>query len=80
MITKSEVIELYISSKIESEKLLQLMKDIDTDNPEFQENIENIQNHIALIDIIIGRINQEPTQNELKHLFNIALSWGSELN
>ncbi len=75
MINKAEVIELYLSNKIETEKLLKLMKDIDTDDPEFQENLENIQNHIALIDIIIDRINQDPTQEDLNQLYIVALSW-----
>jgi hypothetical protein len=80
MLTKSEVIELYLSNKIESEKLLQLMKDVDTDNPKFQENMTNIRKHIALIDIIIERINLGPTQDELRRFYNIAFSWGADLN
>jgi hypothetical protein len=80
MITKAEVIELFQTNKAESEQLLQLMIDVDTDNLEFHKNLELIQSHIALIDIIIMRIDQEPTQEDLKHFFNIALSWGIDSN
>lgn len=81
MVTKAEVIELYLSDRIEAEKLLQLMLAVDTDNPGFQKNIENIQKHIALIDILIQRIAEgEPTQEDLNHLFNLTLSWGIDSN
>jgi hypothetical protein len=81
LITKAEVIELYLSSKVESEKLLQLMQDVDTDDLKFQENLLLLQNHLALIDIFFQRMHQnEPTQEELKHHFNMALSWGIDSN
>lgn len=81
MITKAQVIDMYLSSKRESEKLLEQMMEAHADNPAHQENLELIQIHIKMIDLIIEAINQdEPTQEELQHHFNRALSFGIEEN
>lgn len=81
MITKAQVIDLYLASKRESEKLFELMKAGDADTPDHQENLELIQIQIKMIDLIIEAINQdEPTQEELQHHFNRALSWGIDSN
>lgn len=81
MITKAQVIDMYLSSKRDSEKLLELMKEANTDHPGHQENLELIQIQIQMIDLIIEAINQdEPTQEELQHHFNRALSFGMDDN
>jgi hypothetical protein len=81
MITKAQVIDLYLASKRESEKLLALMKEKDFDTPNHQENMELIQIQIQMIDLFIEAINQdEPTQEELQHHFNRALSFGIDAN
>ena len=81
MITKAQVIDMYLASKTESEKLLELMKAEYADQPEHQGNLELIQIQIQMIDLIIEAINQdEPTQEELKHHFNRALSFGIDEN
>ncbi len=81
MITKAQVIDMYLSSKTEAEKLLELMKEEDADNPAYQETLELIQIQIKMIDLFIEAINQdEPTHKELQHHFNRALSWGIDSN
>ncbi len=81
MITKEEVINMYLFSKREAEKLLELMKEEDADNPAYQETLELIQIQIKMIDLFIEAINQdEPTQEELQHHFNRALSWRIDSN
>jgi len=81
MITKAQVIDMYLSSKGESEKLLELMQEKYVDHPEYQQNLELIQIQIQMIDLIIEAINQdEPTQEELQHHFNRALSFGIDEN
>ena len=81
MITKAQVIDMYLASKTESEKLLELMKAEYADQPEHQQNLELIHIQIQMIDLIIEAINQdEPTQEELQHHFNRALSFGIDEN
>lgn len=81
MITKAQVIDMYLASKRESEKLLELMKAEYADQPEHQENLELIQIQIQMIDLIIEAVNQdELTQEELQHHFNRALSFGIDEN
>lgn len=81
MITKAQVIDMYLANKADSEKLLALAKAEYGDQPEHKENLELIEIHIQMIDLFIEAINQdEPTQEELQHHFNRALSWGTEAN
>jgi hypothetical protein len=81
MITKAQVIDMYLSSKRESEKLLEQMREAHGDNPAHKENLELMEIQISMIDLIIEAINQdEPTQKELQHHFNRALSFGIEEN
>lgn len=81
MITKASVIELYLAAKKESEQLLARVQEQDTGNPNYQENLQLLQLHISMIDLLIEALEQDDyTQEELQHHLNQALSFGIEEN
>ncbi len=81
MITKASVIELYLAARKESEQLLARVQEQDTGNPNYQENLQLLQLHISMIDLLIEALEQDDyTQEELQHHLNQALSFGIEEN
>jgi hypothetical protein len=81
MITKASVIELYQSTKCESEQLLAHLQEQDPDSPDYQEKLQLLQLHISMIDLLIEALEQDDyTQEELQHHLNQALSFGIEEN
>jgi hypothetical protein len=81
MITKASVIELYQATKRDSEQLLARLQEQDTSNPNHQENLQLLQLHISMIDLLIEALEQDDyTQEELQHHFNQALSFGIDEN
>ncbi len=81
MITKASVIEIYQATKRDSEQLLARMQEQDADNPNYQENLQLLQLHISMIDLLIQALEEDDyTQEELQHHLNQALSFGIEEN
>jgi hypothetical protein len=81
MITKASVIELYQSTKRESEQLLARLQEQGTDTPDYEEKLQLLQLHISMIDLLIQALEEDDyTQEELQHHLNQALSFGIEEN
>ena len=81
MITKASVIELYQSTRRESEQMLTRLQEQDPDTPDYQEKLQLLQLHISMIDLLIEALEQDDyTQEELQHHLNQALSFGIEEN
>lgn len=81
MITKASVIEIYLATRRESEQLLARLQEQDASIPNYQENLQLIQLHISMIDLLIEALEQDDyTQEELQHHLNQALSFGIDEN